>query len=695
MLSSRIDRAFRRYLRTRDPSALGRVFDAVAPELYRLAWHLTGDRHVAEDLVQTTFLVALQDGGSFETDDAADGRRGRVVPWLYGILTNRVLDWRRQAKRRAAPAPDGFDVANDDPAAGAAARELRDDVARAIRVLPEPYRQVLLLHLVHELAPKEIAEALARPAATVRVQLRRGLELLRRGLPAGVAGLARAAMPVPVGLAIVRERVLANVAAEVGAVSMTAAGSGIVFGGLLAMKKLVAFAALLVAGLVLWTVWPRGEIAPRSVEGGLRADPAAAASEPASLPADRGGDSALAREAVDPPPAADATAGVELLVRWHDGTPAANVTVRCLPRASTNAIASADDAVDRDDSLRETVGRTGGDGVVRFVGLYAPRVRLTADRGGDVEIELVRGSIQRGVLDLSRGYDVTGRVVDLDDRPIAGATVWLSVAEESDDSEAVATSAADGRFEIRSVGGDRRMLTATAPGFGCAKVDWVSAERATRVRLLRLRPVPGSLVLTVVDHDGAPIAGAHVLVGVTMSRSDGSHHRIVGQVIGQDHWPSRFGRTDDLGVFHAEGLPPLSWPIWVGAPGHAPVYRVLDIADAGVTRATLQLTEGARVHGRVIDAEGRPAAGALVGLRGESGAVDYVIGLGMEHVFGPPFWARAATRAGDDGRFLLERAMAGTAMLHANDNVAHVAVPIELAPGQVVERDLCFGETRL
>jgi DNA-directed RNA polymerase specialized sigma24 family protein len=94
MLRSRIDRAFRRYVRAGDPAALGRVFDHAAPELYRLGFHLLGDRHAAEDLVQQTFLVAIEQAARF--DPAA-----RVLPWLCGILTNRALHLRRQQRQRA------------------------------------------------------------------------------------------------------------------------------------------------------------------------------------------------------------------------------------------------------------------------------------------------------------------------------------------------------------------------------------------------------------------------------------------------------------------------------------------------------------------------------------------------------------------------------------------------------------------
>ena len=66
---------------------------------------------------------------------------------------------------------------------------------KALRGFPEPYRQVLLLHLQHGLSGAEIADALARPAATIRSQVHRGLEMLRKALPAIYAGVALTAVP--------------------------------------------------------------------------------------------------------------------------------------------------------------------------------------------------------------------------------------------------------------------------------------------------------------------------------------------------------------------------------------------------------------------------------------------------------------------------------------------------------------------
>lgn len=54
------DRAFALYRKTGDVAALGALFDLVAPELLRVSAHLTRDVHAAEDLVQETFVAAIE-----------------------------------------------------------------------------------------------------------------------------------------------------------------------------------------------------------------------------------------------------------------------------------------------------------------------------------------------------------------------------------------------------------------------------------------------------------------------------------------------------------------------------------------------------------------------------------------------------------------------------------------------------------
>lgn len=228
-----LDLLFERYRRTGDPDLLAQVFDWTAPRLLRAAVHLTGDAASAEDLVQTTFVTAIERASTWDARRSLEG-------WLTGILGNKARETRKRESReidvdrlarREAERPD--DEAGE--------RETSAALVQAIDELPEPYRQPLLLRLRHGLGPAEIAHVLGESPGAIRVRLHRGIEKLRKLLPAGIVASALFVARPARGLAAVREVVIAHA----GSIPV-ALGAGSIVGGVLAVKK------LLLAGVVLF-----------------------------------------------------------------------------------------------------------------------------------------------------------------------------------------------------------------------------------------------------------------------------------------------------------------------------------------------------------------------------------------------------------------------------------------------------------
>jgi RNA polymerase sigma-70 factor (ECF subfamily) len=125
-------------------------------------------RGVADDLVQDVFVAALERIGELREASAIGG-------WLAQIARNRAVDHLR-ARRHDEPPGD------DEPvASGHAAAEAREALA-AIRALPEAYRETLLMRLVEGLSGPEIAERTGLTPGSVRVNLHRGMQLLRERL---------------------------------------------------------------------------------------------------------------------------------------------------------------------------------------------------------------------------------------------------------------------------------------------------------------------------------------------------------------------------------------------------------------------------------------------------------------------------------------------------------------------------------
>ena len=245
-----LERLFRRYQQRQDVRALGRVFDRTAPEILRVALHFAGDLSRAEELLQDTFLTAMRQAGRFDATQ-------KLVPWLLGILANHARNGRRRDRR--VPDPERVVLrAVPEVDAGAQASESTAALHNAIDALREPYREVLVLHLRHDLSATAIAHALDRAPATVRSQLHRGLEKLRDRLP---GGLRERAVGTVVGLGAIREHVLREASATA-VVAQTAVGAvttaALSWGGLGMGKKAVALGiggVLLAAtgGALVWT----------------------------------------------------------------------------------------------------------------------------------------------------------------------------------------------------------------------------------------------------------------------------------------------------------------------------------------------------------------------------------------------------------------------------------------------------------
>ena len=206
MTRSSENRYFRSFQQTRDPRMLGKVFDATAAELLLVAGHLAnGDRELTKDALQATFLTAI------ERADSYDAERD-VRPWLLGILANQLRKERRRALRhQSADAMVAELAATGSPVADAQAAEFGAMAQAAMKRLSSPFREVMVFHLQHGLTAVEIADALGRPAGTVRTQIVRGMERLRALLPAGftAAALGMVLTPGPI-LAAVRQQVLAT-----------------------------------------------------------------------------------------------------------------------------------------------------------------------------------------------------------------------------------------------------------------------------------------------------------------------------------------------------------------------------------------------------------------------------------------------------------------------------------------------------
>ncbi len=151
--------------RAGDESAFTRLYERYARVVHALLLARV-NRDEVEDLVQDVFLTAWR-----RLDDLRDP--AAFGGWIGMIARNRATD----AQRRGV---EFVDLPADLPSPGAASAEAEANAAlAAIRALPDAYRETLMLRLVEGLTGPEIAARTGLTPASVRVNLHRGMKMLR------------------------------------------------------------------------------------------------------------------------------------------------------------------------------------------------------------------------------------------------------------------------------------------------------------------------------------------------------------------------------------------------------------------------------------------------------------------------------------------------------------------------------------
>ena len=575
------DRLWREFRRSGAPRALGELYDLVAPELLRVALHSTRDVVEAEDVLQATFVAAIERACGF--DEAR-----RVMPWLVGILGNEARRARTERRRQVDPTrlEEKLDAA---PGADAERRELLALLDNAVARLPEEFRPVLVLRVRHGLGATQIAAALGRPSGTVRSQMQRGLELLRRTLPAGLAGgLAVIGLAPTRGLAAIRGTLLERVAPPHASASLTGT-----IGGILAVNRIV-IVAVAVISCGIWFAWrsltstavepsePRGGAimrVPARIEDSRASESADEASARQELPA------AEEARALGPASADVVRTSLVVTALAPDGvTPVEGELVLVRPRGGSPQ---------GDDAL---VGRTDRDGRARFDPLESGPAHVQLLRGQENSIWIRAGEENGAQLGVHAGFEVHGLVVTADGTPVPLARVWLSRRYSINLGYVVATADRRGEFVVPWVGADHH-LCALASGFAPSALAKPRGRPDGRFEMrLVLEREAVALRGRVVDERGDPVAQAHVLFGdelpqQTTRDDDGSYS--YGP-------PPLRARTAADGTFELDHVELATHCVQARAANFAPYAEVLAF-DAPRRPLEIVLQREARVVGR--DAE--------------------------------------------------------------------------------------------
>lgn len=163
---------------TRSDQAADLFQQIVVPHLadaLALARWLTGSAHDAEDVVQEAAIRA------FSAMETYEGRNARA--WVLSVVRNTCFTWlaRNRPKHLVLTGVADLDEADSgqqrdpglDPEADLIRRADTALIEAAIGALPQPFREVLVLHDINDLSYKEIAAMMSIPIGTVMSRLAR------------------------------------------------------------------------------------------------------------------------------------------------------------------------------------------------------------------------------------------------------------------------------------------------------------------------------------------------------------------------------------------------------------------------------------------------------------------------------------------------------------------------------------------
>lgn len=555
------DNLFRDFLRSGDPEAFASLYDCARPELLRIASRLSPNASCAEDLVQATFLGALESAARFK-------RGHKVMAWLVGILKNqaKLMRWREsrkpEAERLAWP-----EVA--DPAAQAQGRELQSTLSKALGKLGAVYEPIMRSYLRDELTAQEIALQINRPAGTVRTQIVRGTAMLRSLLPAGIATMLFVRLTPGLSAADVRTELVMRAGNGVmqrswwttttlkNALLAIGAAAGIAIGALVALDAL------------------KEDVMP------LRGTPAAA--------------NVLTELPIVARPSSQANASpANRMLATPDNRTALEVTVTgptaVAPGVPVHILAF------NDLRFGRHLAATDADGVARFEGLVAGRYLVLPHATGaarqDAMLELAPNTTTKHSVRVTEMATIRGRVVDQGGFAVANATIWLSDGSAQQGGLAATPftrSDATGHFQI--VRFPRSRLThvqATGRGHAASSLQAIP-HTADKTLTVPLHPNGGAVSGTAIDESGQPCADLMVRATVHTTRSPYAGSNDFGTV--------REVRTDAAGQFAIDGFPTAT-AVRINAWG--PKYARSEQIVAVGSNTQVVMRRGATIRGRIL-----------------------------------------------------------------------------------------------
>lgn len=572
--------------------------------MHDLARSLVGDTGRAGDLVQQTWLRALQ-----RPPQDMRSLRGWLATVLRNVLLRDIRDEksRRQREQRVARS-EKLPATPEQALERAETQQLLVDL---VIKLEEPYRSAVLLRFFEDMTPEEIARAENVHVTTIRRHLRVGIDRLRAQLDARHAGDRNAWYAVLIPFIDID-----GVRIGTGSALATTGGSGATLfsalgyvGGLLAMKKVIVSSVLLVVlfGIVLVTVdVTRQQIGPEDLIRVTAPSPPTESTESevaGSLAQPKAVRGAILAGGTFDANSGLGVEGVTFVLRSREESNGVSLKTKTDPRGAFRF----DDVAPGDYILEPIEMPTG----------Y--RIPIPNSDDASREITLEAGEIRDGVhLTLLREVPLRGKVIEYGagvSTPAVGAHVVVVGGPDCAELQET-VAAADGTFAFHGLAPlENFHLAAEKNGFRTRTRDRpLNAEGQTKVVLaIDICEDPASVSGRVVDLDGEPLAKMRVLA---QNGPPNSQNVLI----------DGFAMTDAEGRFKMTHLIPGTFNFNLtphDLPERGYEWGRLELeAGEEVTDLELVYDRVYSISGGVYNPDDEPIAGVKVGAGGETVTTD-------------------------------------------------------------------------
>ena len=160
-----------------DVNAFGEIYDLLLEKVYRFIYFKTGNKEDAEDLTESTFIKIWKSIASYKNTGVP------FEAWVFRIARNIVIDHYRTRKQKISLNEELKDTLPDDkelPEDLLHSKMLKEVIFEKMKLLPDNYREIIILKFIEEKDNKEISQILEKPVDHIRVLQSRALTALKK-----------------------------------------------------------------------------------------------------------------------------------------------------------------------------------------------------------------------------------------------------------------------------------------------------------------------------------------------------------------------------------------------------------------------------------------------------------------------------------------------------------------------------------